>query len=339
MVKFGNFGLTWKHILLLVILGLILTACVCNASAGNGERVLILKNGQVQEMLPAGERKTTFDPYTSAETIDVKDKLIEWSDPDLVTKDQQPIGITLSVVYARSADEATIKKLFQSNPEVAKDDAALQTFVESQIGGATKNVTVAFTLNQMLGVENLNEAQVTSLETAFKLSPQTLKAIAGRELAAFLIKNQLTEALQPFGILVRDVVIKNLAPSPEYMALLEQKGNKKAEQDVLREQRITDNLANENANKSELEKLEAQRQQAEAQLAVEEALTKVRLEIAGRDAQELALIAEVYANNPLYAQVIVAQTIATALQNAQTLVLPENFMWTGQLPTAPVPGQ
>lgn len=330
-------------VLFFALISLILSGCILNGSADNGERMLVVKSGKVDSVKSPGERVTDLGAYSSGVIIDVRDKTTDWDDPDLVTRDEQPIGLSLTLVYARSSDASTLTDMYENNPQVAKDDEELVKYVRRQIAGVAKNITVQFTLSQMLGTEDLDEGQLKRISDNLNIPIEQLQNIAGRELASTLIEIKLAGELSDFGISVRDVEITNITASPEYMALLEQTGNEKKRQDKLLEERQTQQVADEN-ERQQLENQQAIEQQqlandkakAEAVLGIEEVNTKIELEKANRRVQAMILEASVYQNNPVYAQVAMYQAMMNALNNAGAVYLPmDSNIWFNQ-PNIPV---
>lgn len=319
------------RVLFFVILGFVLTACICNAAAGVGERGLVVKNGKVIKDLPQGERvMMNLDPNTSFVLIDVSQKSVDWSDPDLVTKDEQPIGLAITVIYNRMDNNPlALRQMYTNNPLIATDDAELEKFVNRQISGAAKNATVNFTLSQMLGTQELLEGQLQTIATNMSIPMDKIQNVAGRELFATIIQLKLGQELAQFGISVQDVEITNLQPSETFLDLLEQAGNEKQQQALLREQKKTE----EEEAQKELSALENQGEIREQelmnelnasvkQLEIEKANSEVALEIARREAEVQSLLAAVYTQHPEYAHIERVRLIAEALASGNVIYVP-----------------
>lgn len=167
--------------------------------------------GSVRDVKPAGGHQS-IDPFAELHTMDVSAKTLEWSDPDLVTEDKQPIGVTLAVTFARKRDSDSVRLMWDRyRGEAISDDALLQQ-VNNRIPAVAKTVTARYTLDELLGT--------SGSETG------------GRS----VVQNDLFALLEPelgeFGVELLDIRVSNFAPDQAYLDLLKEKAQVGLEQEI-----------------------------------------------------------------------------------------------------------
>lgn len=222
--------------LLLLSLG---AGCYLPGTVDSHEVGLKITSGRVEQVLEPG-RYTDVGWFTYLRTVDASAKTTSWSDPDLVTRDKQPIGLDISVTYARNREHASIIQMWRQYNLEAKDDQALATQVLKRIPGAAKDLTTRYSLDEMLGI--------------------TTEA-PGRSIVTQALFDALEPELEEVGITLLNVTIENITPSEQYLNLLEEKANAQAATEVAREltKQLEEQLKQEEAQtKIELEKARRQ---------------------------------------------------------------------------------
>ncbi|KXK08488.1 MAG: SPFH domain / Band 7 family protein [Microgenomates bacterium OLB22] len=136
-------------LLALVVIPSLTTGCYFWERVKEGQLGLHLTDGaKLTKVHPPGMRNS-FDPWDTLEIINVSALMSEWSDPDLVTKDKQPISLVLSITYSRSTDEADVRNMFSRYHQQAMDDEALARMVIARIPDVAKTVTAQYTLDEI----------------------------------------------------------------------------------------------------------------------------------------------------------------------------------------------
>jgi regulator of protease activity HflC (stomatin/prohibitin superfamily) len=150
--------------------------------------------------------------YADIQIIDVSIKTETWNDPSLVTADNQPIGLTLTISYKRMSDSENVTKMFNMYRSEATNDESFKNLVFSRIPDVAKGVTAGMTLDQML---------------------------RDRGSLASKIDEQLSSELKSvYGELVT-VQVTDIAPDPSYMAKLNEKASAIADREVAQERAKT----------------------------------------------------------------------------------------------------
>lgn len=194
---------TFRAIVLLTILVTLLSGCYWNTAVPEDGVALKITSGKLEKVLGPGRYSDPFGMYTTLTTIDCSAKTINWSDPDLVTSDKQPIGLALSVTYARSRAPETVKFMWGQYNSEAKSDEALEEQVRNRIPRVAKAITTKYSLNDMLGIESEVDRTIVTQE----------------------MNDILTAELAEVGIVLLDVGIDNITPDQAYMDLLKRKAN------------------------------------------------------------------------------------------------------------------
>lgn len=211
-----------RVVLVMLIIALFTAGCYWKREVQTSQVGLKLNDGvTVSEVVGAG-RYSESGWYAELVIIDVSAKTTPWTDPDLVTRDKQPIGLEVTVTYQRMRDKESITAMYSNYRSEALDDVALQNQVLSRIPGVAKDITTQFTLDQMLGVSSVTN------ETG-ELDP------AGRAELTSRIFEALEPELAEVYVQLLDVRITNIAPDQQYLALLSEKARVALEKDVAAE--------------------------------------------------------------------------------------------------------
>lgn len=198
-------------IAVLLITVLLVSGCYMNHVVETSKMAVRTESGRVKEIAGPGRYTDWF--FADIIEIDVSAKTSEWTDLDLVTKDKQPIGLTIGVTYSRDRDK--IEFMWERYNQEARDDKALETQVLKRIPGVAKDLTAHYTLDQMLGIG---------------------EGAAGRQHVTSELMTNLAPELEEVGIELLNVTVNNISYSETYMKLLESKANAQAETEVAREQ-------------------------------------------------------------------------------------------------------
>lgn len=203
-------------ILFLLAVLFLLPGCYFQARVNENQVGIQLHKGRITGVVPAGQYNGGW--YADLERIDVSTKTFEWSDGSVLTRDEQPIAISLTVAVRRMGDEECVKRMWREYNAEARDDAALQTQVLGRMGGIVKDVTVESDLAGMLGY-------------------------GGSEVGRAEFTGNITEDLAPelaeFCVLLVNVSINNVDAGPEYDQLLRDRANARQEALVAIEQTRT----------------------------------------------------------------------------------------------------
>lgn len=186
---------------LLIVGAMSLSGCYWS-SVQQSQMGIITDRGQVTDVVGPGGHQS-INPFAGLTIYDGSSKTFEWSDPDLVTADKQPIGVSLAVTVARKTDRASIDKMWSQYNAEATNDESLAKQVLTRIPAIAKTVTVTYSLDQLLGTGGNTEA--------------------GRSVVTLDLFNLLTPELDEVGIALLDVRVTNFAPDEAYLNLLKEK--------------------------------------------------------------------------------------------------------------------
>ena len=232
-----------KRIWLFLALCLTLTGCYWNEPVESHQVGLKMDNGvSIDQVVGPGRYSCGACWYAQLIRINASNITTTWADPSLVTRDKQPIGLTMALTFARKRDEGSITALYnQYNAEAISDDA-LKTLVLSKVPGVAKTITTRYTLDQMLGVAEGESA-------------------VGREILAQEVTTLLQTELDQVYVDLAAVEIADIAVSPDFLAALNAKAQAQINMEVASEQTklITEQLEQEKAT-TEIEIEKARRE-------------------------------------------------------------------------------
>lgn len=231
------------------ILLFLLSGCYWNARVETSQVGLIMSDGvKVDQVVGAG-RYTKMRRFADIAVIDTSAKTIEWSDPDLVTKDKQPISLRVGVTYRRNPGKDSILQMWDTYRGEATSGEYLQQQILNRIPRAAKGMTTKFTIDEMLGIAETGGREVVQQELFDLLEPE----------------------LNEVGVILLDVGINDIGPDPEFLDLLKEKAQAQVKSELAKEntKQLEEQLLQEKAQtKIDLEK-------ARRQNAVNEELAKV----------------------------------------------------------------
>ena len=109
--------------IVVLLMGLLLTGCYWNTKVEPDQAGIRLKKGMIEEI--AGPGMYSGGWYTDIQIVSVSAQTTNWTDPDLVTKDKQPIGLDIGVTYARNSSVESLTMMWKRYNREARNDEAL----------------------------------------------------------------------------------------------------------------------------------------------------------------------------------------------------------------------
>jgi hypothetical protein len=315
----------------------------------NDEVGVKIRSGQIMGIAPPGI-VYDFGLFVQLVKIRTSAVAITVDDAELITSDKQRIGLQVSADVFRPTTADVVTSNYARYRNIYTDDASLQNRMQ------------AFTLQAMkvcVGDKKFDDAIIGT----------------GRDVLRACIDDELSKLAEPIGLEVRNVAVPQVTISPEVKAALDaivqsRLATEKAKQDAekakqesaasqaVEEGRIRvdqSKLQEEARQQATLQQL--QQQKLEAQLKVIEQerinaqaqleLTKVQQLVAQQQAQvDLAkdiALAKLYADNPAYVSLLMAQANASAIQASDKFIFvpagtfPNLVFGNGVMPTVNIP--
>lgn len=220
---------SYRYVLGLLV-AVILAGCYRNAAVESYQMGLKLSDGvSITEVVGPGLHS---DGSWRAElvTINVANITTAWTDPSLVTRDKQPIGLTMSITFSRKRDSESLTNLYNRYNAEAVNDEALKSLVISKVPGVAKTITTKYTLDQMLGIAEGDAA-------------------VGREATAQEITDLLAQELNKIYVDLAAVEIADITASESFMKALDAKASAQIGIEVAASEtkRLNEQLAQEKA--------------------------------------------------------------------------------------------
>ncbi len=128
-----------------------------------------------------------------------------------------------------------------------------------------------------------------------------------------------TEDTDKYNVLIINVTVENVAPSAEYLSILEQTANLKAEIDKAKKEQEKIEQVAANAILQSKKDVET----AAAQLLAEQAKTEIQIEIASREGDKIAAQYAIYEQNPEAYQLRRLELIQNMFSNGAVYFIPE----------------
>jgi len=166
---------------------------------------------RVDEVLGPG-RYTNMDWFADLVQLDVSSKLAVWEDNDLITSDKQPIGVQISITYARKRDKDSVLMMWQQYRAEAQNDEILQQQVRNRIPSIAKTVTAAYSLDELLGT-----------------APGDTD---GRPVVTRRLTDLFKPELDQIGVTLLDIRFSNFSPDEAYLSLLKEKATVGLQQEI-----------------------------------------------------------------------------------------------------------
>lgn len=341
-------GSSLTLLVVLVVAAILLTSCgyVWSNVAPN-EIGIQLRSSQIINVVPPGRYSDWPGLFRDIVRVNVEGLRFCSEDPEVLTKDQQRIGLKVcGTVHRPGLEKADVyRTLWATYRTIYSSDEALVGTIDeagNPVAGGLMNDLGQQAMKVCVGDRTFEEAAVGS----------------ARDVLRTCIDTELTKLVDPYGLDVKNVVVPNIVLNPTVQALLDAITDAKFQTDLARQNALKESaqaeerLAKEQgqirvdqgkiqeterqkAITAELEKkaLEAQLQVIVAQKANElkaaelaKRVSSAELEVAKLEAQkqiakEFAL-AGLYNDNPSYLALLIAQTWAAAWNEVDKVIIP-----------------
>ena len=249
----------------LVVLSMFLQACYIGQDVQTNQVAVELEKNRIVQVVNAGVY-TSWGFYNEMKVMNVDTLTFGVEDPEVLTRDNQAVGVKITIQARRKSDEESVKNIFE-NWASTTDDNKLVEVISATAREGLKN-----------GVRNYNLSELLNDRNGLGNS----------------IGEQLSLDASKYSVEIINVTIENVSPSPDYMAILADKANITAEtekelerQKLIEQQASNDILQAQKTAQVKLEQVEAER-----------AITAVEVEIAKREGQVTAASQQVYTDNP-----------------------------------------
>jgi regulator of protease activity HflC (stomatin/prohibitin superfamily) len=304
-----------------------------------GQIGVVVRGGQISKIVPPG-MYSDLGLFVNLQTYSVEAYQFSVADTELITSDNQRIGVTVSGSFFRpdftKADR--IAALWARYQHIYTNDEALQKVA---------NDLAAQAMKVCVGGKPFRDSIIG----------------AGRDSLRNCIDEELSKLSDPYGLDISNVTVPNVTLSPEVQSLLDaitksRLETEKAEQDRLKaiaqgeankaqqeaEIRVEQSRAQEEAKqkavlaqltrdqlKAELQVIEAQKNNdllsAQRDLEINKAMAVAAIEKAKADLAKEIAMADLYASNPNYYNLQIALANASALKATDKLIfVPQGTM-------------
>jgi hypothetical protein len=316
-----------KRVLLLVsmLFVLLVSGCYQWEEVSQNEIAVQMRGGKIVNVAEkTGGVYTDRDWYASLETLKVDAVTFPVEDPEVLTRDNQAVGVKITIQAVRKSDRASVENIFTRWNSI-RDDQNLINTISATAREGMKVGTRNYTLSQLLD----NRSGITNAEGN----------TAG---LADDIQAALEEDVAKYSVEIINVTVENIAPSAQYMEILSQTANLTAqtEQEKRRQELINQQAANNILEQQKRVEV------AEAQLLAEQAETSVQVELAERKGEVIAAQNAVYSLNPQAYELERLRLLKEVLGDKSVFYLPSDAILTllqnfgsnvAPLPVAPVP--
>lgn len=253
-----------KYLFVAVFAVVMTSGCYWNDEVATNQVGVQLDENKIQNVVGAGVY-TDMGFWADLKTMDVDTLTFSVEDPEVLTQDNQAVGVKITIQARRKSDAESVKNIFTNWSSLTVNENLVNTISATAREGI-KNGTRGYTLTSLLDDRNgLAQAIRTALE----------------------------DDVIKYSVEIINVTVENIAISESYGAILSETANIKAQtdQELRRQSLINQQAAND---------ILAQEQRvrvAEAQLLAEQAETDVQVEIAQRAGEVTAASNQVYADN------------------------------------------
>ena len=231
-----------KRLMLFVMLVLCTTlfcSCYYKNEVDTSEVGVEMADGVSISAVVGPGRYTNMKYYADLAVMDVSTKELTMQIDDVSTSDKQSVSLTVYAEFARKSDEASVRNLWKNYNAAARKDERLTEMVADLLSSPVNKVSTQYTIDEMLGIAESDKNR------------STLETDMARLLAA---------SLEPRGVSLVTLQVKNVAVDPQYQAKLQEKSTAAIE----------------------IELAEQKAKQLEKQLEQEQAQTEIDLEKARR---------------------------------------------------------
>jgi len=281
----------FKSFVVFLVLALFSTACYWNEEASPSQMAVQLDKGKVVAVEGPGGVYTDMGWFSELKQIDIGTLTFPVEDPEVLTSDNQAVGVKITIQARRQSDKESIENIVKNWPALVDNNVLIDTISATAREGL-KNGVREFTLPQLLDDRN-------GLATA--------------------IQTQVQEDTDKYNVLIINVTVENVAPSAEYLSILEQTANLKAEIDKAKKEQEKIEQVAANAILQSKKDVET----AAAQLLAEQAKTEIQIEIASREGDKIAAQYAIYEQNPEAYQLRRLELIQNMFSNGAVYFIPE----------------
>lgn len=280
-------------VLSVLVMAALTTGCYFNEEVQPNQVAVKLYKNQIESIAdkPGGVYSAVTCFYCDLKAVDIDTQTFSVEDPEVLTKDNQAVGVKITIQARRKSDAESIKNLL-TNWSLLVDNIQFTNTISATAREGMKNGVRNFTLGELLNDRN---------------------GLAGD------IKTQLEADAMKYSGEIVNVTIENIGPSAEYMTILSETANLKAQTD--QEVRRQD-LINQKASNNVLEQ-NKRVEVAAAQVKAEEAETQVQVEIARRQGEIVAAQNQVYTLNPQAYELKKLELMQNIFNNKTIMFIPE----------------
>jgi regulator of protease activity HflC (stomatin/prohibitin superfamily) len=229
--------------------------------------------------------------FSDLKVMDINTQTFSVEDPEVLTKDNQAVGVKITIQARRMSDSPSVKNIVQNWSSLMSNDIMVQTISATAREGI-KVGTRNFTTTQLLDDRN-------GLATA--------------------ISDRLKEDTAKYSVEIINVTVENIAFDPAYTAVLNEKAilRVETEKELQRQELIKQQAAND--------QLQAQQTTIvlEEQLLQAAAQTELDVAVAARQGQVVAEANKVYQLNPQAYQLEVLSRMKEIFGDKQIFWIPE----------------
>lgn len=237
--------------LILVLAMVFCCSCYYKKEVDTSEVGVEMADGVSISAVVGPGRYTSMKYYADLMVMDVSTKELTMQIDDVSTSDKQSVSVTIYAEFARKSDEASVRNLWKNYNAAARKDDRLIEMVADLLYSPVNKTSTQYTIDEMLGIAESDKNR------------STLESDIAELLAA---------SLEPRGISLSLLEVKNVAVDPQYQAKLQEKSTAAIE----------------------IELAEQKAKQLEKQLEQEQAQTAIDLEKARRANQVAEEQAKVY---------------------------------------------
>ena len=227
--------------LLVVMFVVLFSGCYINEKIEASTVGVRLNRGAIEQVVGPGIYSGGI--FKDIKKVNISALTSLWSDPDTWTSDKQSVNFSVSVTYARKADDDSVKGMWSKYNAQASNNEELEKLVLTRIPRVVKQVSTGMSLDQMLGIAD-NDTTA-----------------AGREVLQQRMFDLLKAELDECYIELLDIGVNDIGVDPTYAEALKNKARATVE----------------------LELAQAKAKQLAEQVNQERAQTDVDLEIARRE--------------------------------------------------------
>lgn len=278
-----------KYMFLIVFLAFAMTGCYWNEDVGTNQVAVRTTKNKIVEVVGAGVYSGGW--FDDIKIMDVDTLTFSVEDPEVLTSDNQAVGVKITIQARRKGDEESVKNIFMNWSSLTNNDQ-LVNVISATAREGLKN-----------GVRNYNLSQLLNDRNGLGNS----------------ISEQLSLDSQKYSVEIVNVTVENISPSPEYMGILSEKANLSAqtEKELERQKLIEQQASNDILQAQKVAEVQ------NAQVLAEQSITAVQVEIAKREGQVTAASQQVYTDNPQAFQLEQLRLLAEIFDGQTIYYLPE----------------